>query len=180
MKGGLGLTSRDVDGVPREPGALPHQTALLGQQRRDLAADELVACWLAAVGVWLAGVGHVPRAAGGAVVVGDGLRDRLVLCLLGVEGVAVRIRRAADRGFAGGGVGLEDCVCGAVDVAVDTQAEKMLVVVGVDLEEGVVVSRACCLLVLFVSSFVCRTNSLLGTLLFPILASPRRDSWRTC
>ena len=49
------LTLGDVHGVASEACALPHETALLGEERGDLAADELVGDGFVGVGVELKG-----------------------------------------------------------------------------------------------------------------------------
>ena len=106
-----------------EAGAVPYQSILLREERWHLAADELVADRLMAVGVDLVGVRHFPRAARAAVVVAHCLPRRRVFRLVRVECVAVFVLRAAD--FAGAllGVDLEDGVEGSVDVGVDSHAE---------------------------------------------------------
>lgn len=122
----------DVDGMSGKGGALPDQGALLGHEAGDLSADQLVADGLLAVGVELVGVGNLPGAGGGAVVVRHGLALGHELGALVIETVAVKVLGAADGGLAGDGVVDEDGVVGTVDVGVDAEAEEMLVVVGVD------------------------------------------------
>ena len=126
------LTFRDMHSVSREPGSLPHQTALLRQQWRHLSRDQLVADRLLAIRVQLVLIAHVPRPRRVAVVIGHRLLRVRVLCLLREEGVAVVILFGSDLARALGGVDLEDRVVWTIDVRVDTETEEMLMVVGVD------------------------------------------------
>ena len=121
-----------MDGVPGEAGAFPDEAAFLGEEGGHLATDEFVTHGFLAVRVQFVLVRQVPRARGGAVIVGHGFQRSRVFGLLGVEGVAVEILDGAEFAGAGGGVDLEDGVVGSVDVGVHAQTEEMLVVVGVD------------------------------------------------
>ncbi len=118
--------------MPGEAGPLPHQRALLRQQRRHLPAHEFVAHRLPAVGVQLARVADLPRPARGAFVVGGGCPRRRELRPPAAEGVAVVILRAAYRRVRPHRVGHEYRVVWSVDVSVYPEAKQVLVVVGVD------------------------------------------------
>jgi hypothetical protein len=65
----LGLTLRNVNSMPCEPSPLPDQAAFFGEERWDFAADEFVGDGFVGVGVEFVGVGHLPCAAEGSVVV---------------------------------------------------------------------------------------------------------------
>jgi len=121
-----------VHGVAGETCALPHETALLGQQAGDFPADELVRDGFLAVRVQLVRVGHIPRPARGAVVIAHRRPRRRQLGLPRIEGVAVGVLFAPDLAFALHGVDFEDGVIRAVDVGVDAETEEVLVVVRVD------------------------------------------------
>lgn len=110
------LTLRNMNGVASEASAFPNQTSLLGEQRRDLPADELVAYRVVTIRVELVCVGHVPSPARVAVIVSYALSDCFVLRLLRVKGIAIKILFAADFTFATGCVDLEDCIVRAVDI----------------------------------------------------------------
>lgn len=127
-----GLTFSDMHSMTGKTGSFPDQAVFLGKQRRYLTADQLVTDRLLAVGVQFAGIGHLPSPAGVAVIVGHGFQGRVVLGLLGVEGIAVLVFGAANFRRAAGSVDLEDGIVGPIDVRVDSQTEQMLVVVGVD------------------------------------------------
>lgn len=118
--------------MPRERSPLPDQRILLRQQGRHLATNKLVADGLLAVRVQLAGVADLPGAARLGHVIGLGLARGRQLGALVVEGVAVKVLLAAHGRFAGDRIRHEHRIVGPVDVGVDAQAEKMLVVVGVD------------------------------------------------
>lgn len=117
------LTLCHMHRVARKARPLPHEPALLGQQTRHLAADELVARRPAAVWVQPAGVGNVPRPGRGPVIVRLGRRRRPELGLPGRKGVAVKVLLAPHGVLARHGVDGEDGVLGPVDVGIDAQAE---------------------------------------------------------
>lgn len=120
-----------------ESSTLPHQGALLGQQWRAFAADELIRRWLSAVRVDLAWIAHVPCPHGLALVVGSRFTGRRQLGSLRVESVAVVILRAPDGRIRRNRICHVDRVVGPVNVRVHPQTEQMLVVVcihaGIDL-----------------------------------------------
>lgn len=125
------LTFRDVDGMSGEASTFPHDAAFLREKGGDFAAYEFVGDGLAAIGVQLVGVGHVPCSTCAPVVVSHGFGGRRVFGLVGVEGVSVLVFCAANFAWSTHGVYLEDGVVGAVDVGVDSETEHMLVVVGI-------------------------------------------------
>ena len=121
-----------MNGVSSEPGPVPDQTVLFGEERGDFATHELVADGFVAVRVEFVRVGHFPGSAGATVVIGHGFRRGGVFLLVGVECVAVFVLGAAYFAGSCSGIYLEDCVVRTVDVGVYPKAEKMLVVVCVD------------------------------------------------
>lgn len=118
--------------VASESRSLPYQTSLFGEQAGHFSADELIRHRLLAVRVDLVRVGHLPRTAGRSIVIALRRTHRLHLGLFGVERVAIWILRTAHLAITLHCIHLEDGVLGSVDVGVYPQAEKMLVVVGVD------------------------------------------------
>lgn len=126
-------TLSNMQSMPSKRRPLPHQSPLLGQQPRHLPAHQFIPHRLLRVRVHAIFIHHVPRAAGVAVVVGDGGFDRLVAGFFGVKGVAVVVFGAPDGAGAGGRVDLVDCVCGAVDVGVEAEAEEVCEFFGVSL-----------------------------------------------
>lgn len=117
---GTRLTFCDVDGVAGESSSLPHERSLLWKQVGHFSADELVRRGFLAVRMEFVLVGDIPRPGGATLVVGSGLRSGGVLCLLGVEGVAVEVFSRADFASAASGVDLEDGVLLAVDIGINT------------------------------------------------------------
>ena len=118
--------------MARKTRSLPHQASLFGQQRRNLAAHELVAHRLVTIRIDLVLIRNLPRPARAAVVVCHGLRRRRVSGPLRRKGVAVLVLRRSDGSGRGSSIDLEDGVVRSVDVGVDTHAEQVLVVVRVD------------------------------------------------
>lgn len=127
-----GLTFCDVYSVTSEACTLPHQGAFLRKEFGDLSAYELVADRLVAVWVELVGVAHVPSPRSNTIVVTNCLLNSRVLCSLGVEGISVKVLLAAHLTWTLRSIDLEDRVIWAVDIGVDPQTEKMLMIVGVD------------------------------------------------
>jgi hypothetical protein len=127
-----GLTFCDVDGVTSETRSLPHQGAFLRKEFGDFSAYELVADRLVAVWVELVRVDHVPSPGSDTIVVTNRLLNSRVLCSLGVEGISVKVLLAAHLTCALRSVDLVDCVVWTINIGVDPQTEKMLMIVGVD------------------------------------------------
>lgn len=126
------FTFRDVNRVTCETRTLPYQRAFLRKEFGNLSAHELVADRLVAVWVELVRVAHVPSPRSNTIVVTNCFLNSSVLCSLGVEGISVKVLLAAYLTRTLSSVDLEDCVIWAVDIGVDSQTEKMLVIVGVD------------------------------------------------
>lgn len=95
------------------------------------STDKLVRYWLATVRIELALVADVPGATSGTVVVANGRADGVVLCALACESITIHILGVTDRVGGGNRIALEDRVGAVVEVRVDAQAEKMLVVCGI-------------------------------------------------
>lgn len=127
-----GLTFGDMNGMTSEACSLPYQRTFFGEKLGDFSAHELVADRLVAVWVELVRVAHVPSPRSNTIVVTNCFLNSSVLCSLGVEGISVKVLLAAYLTRTLSSVDLEDCVIWAVDIGVDSQTEKMLVIVGVD------------------------------------------------
>lgn len=85
-----------------------------------------------AVLVQLVLIAHLPCPAGRAIVVALRLLWRLESSLLCIESVAVFILCAANFAWTACGIDLEDGIIRAIDIRIDSETEKMLVVVRVD------------------------------------------------
>lgn len=125
-------TFRNMNRMSRKPSPLPNQPSLLGQQSRHLPTHKLVTDRLPTVRIQLIRVRHLPRPATRAIIVRHRLRGRRILLLLGVERIPIFVLLAPDLSFPSHGIDLEDGVLRSVNVGVDTHAEEMLMVVGVD------------------------------------------------
>ena len=77
-------------------------------------------------------IGHVPRAAGAAIIVCYCLLRGGILGLVGIESIAVLVLCAPNLTRSTGSIDLEDGVVGSVDIGINTHAEEMLVIVGID------------------------------------------------
>ena len=121
-----------MHGVSCKARTLPDKTPRLGKQFRHFSADQLVAHGLLAVGIDLALVAHIPRPARCAVVIRRSQLRCAELCLLCVKRISVLVLCASHLAVSTRGVDHEDGVVRPVDVRVDAQAEKVLVIVCVD------------------------------------------------
>lgn len=127
-----GLTLCNVYSVTSETRTLPYQRAFLRKEFGNFSAYELVADRLVAVRVELVGVDHVPSPRSNTIVVTDCLLNSRVLCSLGVEGISIKVLLAAHLTCTLRSVDLVDRVIWPIDIGVDPQTEKMLMIVSVD------------------------------------------------
>lgn len=111
--------------------SLPHEAAFLWQQARHLTTHQLIADRLVRVSIQLAGIAHLPRPAGTTVVITHASTLRGELGLLGVESVAISVAFTTDLAFTLHRVDLKDSVRWTVNVGVEAETEKVLVVVRV-------------------------------------------------
>ncbi len=82
--------------------------------------------------VELVRVDHVPGSRSNAIVVTNRLLNCRVLCSLRIKGISVKVLLAAYLTCTLRSVDLEDRVVWAVNIGIDPQTEKMLMIVGVD------------------------------------------------
>lgn len=128
----FGLTFCNVHGVTSETCTLPHKTSRLREQLWNFPADQLVTCRLLAVRIDLAFVTHIPRPARCAIVIRCCLLRCAELCLFRIKCISVLVFGAADLTIAPRCIYHEYSVVWSVNVRVDAQTEKVLVVVCID------------------------------------------------
>ena len=126
------LTLSDMHSVSSETSSLPHERSLFWQKRWTLSAHKLIRNGFVTVRIKLVLVGHLPRPARHTIIIRGCFPDGLVLCLLSVECISIEILFGSDLASALSSIDLEDCVVWPVNVGVDAETEKMLVVVCVD------------------------------------------------
>ena len=130
-KGGR-RTLSNMHRMPRKPRPLPHQPPLLRQQLRHLPTNQLITRRLARIPIQDPLITHLPRPTHAPIVIAHTLQGRPEFRLVRIKRIPVLILLAADLPRTLTSIDLKDGVVGPVDVGVDAQAEKVLMIMCVD------------------------------------------------
>ena len=125
------LTFGNLSVVSCEPCSLPHETTIFGQESWNFSAEELISHWVSAASVALALIHDIPRPARQAVIVRPSCSRCRELGLFGVKRVSVRVCFASHRFLRRDDVDGVDSVGTVINIAVEAEAEEMLVKVGI-------------------------------------------------